>query len=63
MGKYRVEVGSFVTRMITRHIIVSAKNEDEAREKAIKKYEQIEMALPSSSDTGSPQVDSVIEVN
>lgn len=63
MGKYQVEVSSFVTRMVTRHIIVYSENEIDAQQKAIKKYCDLEMSLPNSSDTGSPQVDAVKKVN
>ena len=57
MGKYRVEVGAFVTRMTTRHITVNAKSEEEAKEKAIDRYYKLEQLIPSSVDAGSPQVD------
>lgn len=30
MPKYKVEVGSFCTRLVQRKIVVSAKNEEEA---------------------------------
>ncbi len=59
--KYRCEVGSFCTRMVTRHITVYAQNNDEAAEKAKDKFVEIEMRLPSSSDAGTPQVDSIEE--
>ena len=62
MGKYRVEVGYFVTRMVTRHITVNAKNEEDAKEKAIGKYCSLEMALANSSDAGNPQVDFIEEL-
>ena len=63
MAKYRVEVGSFVTRMVTRHITVNAKNEEEAEQKALDKYYELEMALANSSDAGSPQVDFIEEIS
>ncbi len=62
MEKYRVEVGSFVTRLVTRIITVAAGSEDEARQKALEKYEQVEMKLPNSVDAGSPQVDNIIKI-
>ena len=55
--KYKVEIGSFCTRMVTRKIIVYADNEVEASEKAIKKYIEMENKLPSSNDAGEPHVD------
>ena len=63
MGKYKVEVGSFVTRMVTRHITVSAKSEEEAEQKAIDKFCELEMNMLSSVDVGSPQIDSIDELN
>ena len=57
--KYRVEVGSFCTRMVTRTITVSANNEEEASTKAIDKFIDKECKLPSYCDFGSPQVDFV----
>lgn len=62
MGEYRVEVGSFVTRFVVRNFTVTARSEDEARRKAIEKYDRIEMKLPSSVDSGSPQVDKIIKI-
>lgn len=62
MEKYRVEVGSFVTRFVGRHFTVTAQNKDEARQKAIEKYKQMEMKLSSSVDSGSPQVDKIIKI-
>jgi len=62
MGKYNVEVGSFCTRMVTRHITVSASSEDEAMQKAIDKFIDKEYELGCSSDAGSPQVNSIEEV-
>ncbi|QUH21815.1 hypothetical protein [Alkaliphilus sp. B6464] len=61
--KYKVEVGSFCTRFIKRTITVHADNETEATEKAINKYIDAEMQLMNYSDFGTPQVDSVEEIN
>ena len=55
--KYRIEVGSFCTRMVTRHIMVYAKDETEASQKAINKFIEEEFKLSTASDAGSPQVD------
>ncbi len=60
--KYRAEVGSFCTRFIKRTITVSAKNEEEARQKAIDKFWEIEYKLPNASDAGSPQVDEIEQI-
>lgn len=62
MRKYRVEVGSFVTRFKTRKITVNAKSEEEAMAKAIDKYFKLEQAVTSSVDAGSPQVDFIEEL-
>lgn len=59
--KYKCVVGSFCTRMITRTITVNAKTEEEAMEKAIDKYTELEMRLDNSNDVGSPQVDEIEE--
>ena len=57
--KYRVEIGSFCTRLVTRKITVSAENEAEASEKAIYKFIDMEMKVSSSVDHGCPHVDFV----
>lgn len=59
MAKYKVEVGSFVTRLVIRDITVNAKNEEEARIKAIDKYIDLETKIESSVDFGSPKIDSL----
>lgn len=38
MGKYSVECGSLVTKLMTRNFVVSAKSEEEAIEKARNKF-------------------------
>lgn len=63
MPKYKVEVGSFCTRLVQRKIIVSAKSEDEAAMKAIDKYKDLEADIASSVDCGEPRVDYISEVN
>lgn len=63
MEKYKVEVGSFVTRFVQRTITIKAKNEDEAASKAIKKFIDREMALSNSHDPGSPHADFVEPLN
>jgi len=60
--KYKVEVGSFCTRLITRTITVNAKSEDEARRKAIDEYWKKEQQLANSVDVGEPRVDSINEI-
>ena len=62
MAKYEVEVGSLVTRLVTRKIKISAKSEEEAKAKAIDKYIDLELKVPSSVDAGSPRVDFINEV-
>lgn len=57
MPKYKVEVGSFCTRLVQRKIIVSAKNEEEAATKAIDKYRDMEAEIASFVDCGEPRVD------
>lgn len=63
MPKYKVEVGSFCTRLVQRKIIVSAKSEDEATMKAIDKYKDLEADIASSVDCGEPRADYISEVN
>lgn len=60
--KYKVEVGSFCTRFVKRNVYVNAKNEEEAAEKAIDRFIDLEMQSDSSNDPGTPQVDSIQEV-
>jgi len=60
--KYKVNVGSHVTRYIERNITVYAKDEDEATEKAIDKYIEMELKLVSV-DAGEPQINSIEEIN
>lgn len=60
--KYKVEVGSFCTRLIQRSITINANSESEAAEKAINKFIEIEMKLANSNDFGTPRVDFVEEV-
>lgn len=38
MAKYKVQLGSLVTKLMVRNFIVSAKTEDEAIEKAEKRF-------------------------
>lgn len=61
--KYRAEVGSFCTRYIERKITVYAKDEEEARQKAIDKFWGLEYKLPNSNDAGSPQVDEIKQIS
>lgn len=59
MAKYRVVIGSFVTRFTQRKIIVHAENEKNAKDKALEKFLEMEAMLPSSNDPGEPQVDDI----
>lgn len=63
MQKYKVEVGSFCTRLVQRKITVNAKNEDEAAMKAIDKYKDMEADIASSVDFGEPRVDFIDPLN
>lgn len=63
MPKYKVEVGSFCTRLVQRKIIVFAKNEEEAATKAIDKYRGMEAEIASSVDCGEPRVDFISTQN
>lgn len=58
MAKYRVEVGAFSTRFIQRHLTVYAKNEAEAKKKAIDLYWQKELEA-GSVEPGEPQIDEI----
>jgi len=59
LAKYRVEVGSFVTRFVQRKITVHADNEKEAGDKALEKFLETEAMLVNSNDPGEPQVDGI----
>lgn len=59
MAKYRAEVGSFSTRFIQRNLTVYAKNEADARRKAIDLYWEKELEA-GSVDPGEPHVDEII---
>lgn len=59
MAKYRVEVGAFSTRFIKRCLTVYAKNEEDARKKAIDLYWEKESEA-GSVDPGEPQIDKII---
>lgn len=61
--KYKVDVGSLVTRFAGRSIIVHADSEDAAKKKAIDEYIKREYALPCASDVGTPQVDFIEEMH
>ena len=63
MAKYKVEVGSFCTRLVQRKITVSAKSEEEAAAKAIDKYKMLEADVAASVDCGEPQVDFIDAIN
>lgn len=63
MPKYKVEVGSFCTRLVQRTITVNAKSEDEAATKAIDKYKNLEAEIASSVDCGEPRVDFINPLN
>lgn len=63
MPKYKVEVGSFCTRLVQRKITVNAKNEDETVLKAIDKYKDLEADIASSVDCGEPRVDYINPLN
>jgi len=60
--KYKIEIGSHVTRYIQRTITIYAKDEDEAKEKVIDKYIEMENKL-NSVDAGEPQVNFIEEIN
>ncbi len=61
MAKYRVEVGAFSTRFIQRHLTVFAKNEADARKKAIDLYWEKELEA-GSIEHGEPQVDEIVRI-
>jgi hypothetical protein len=61
--KYKIELGSFCTRMVTRKIVVHAENEAEASEKAIDKYIKMEQKVFSSVDFGEPHVDFIDKID
>lgn len=61
--KYYVEVGSFCTRLVERKITVNAESEDEAVEKAIEKYMDMEYKIKSSVDYGEPRVDAIYVID
>ena len=61
MAKYKIEVGSFSTRFVQRHLMVYAKDEAEARKKAIDLYLEKEIEA-GSVDPGEPRVDEIIRI-
>lgn len=61
MDKYKVEVGAFSTRFIQRRLTVWAKNEEEAREKAINMFWRKELKA-GSIEPGEPQVDEIVKI-
>lgn len=61
--KYKVEVGSFCTRLVQRKLTVNAKNEEEAAKKAIQLFEKMEAEISSSIDSGEPRADEIIPLN
>lgn len=61
--KYKVEVGSFCTRLVQRKLTVNAKNEEDAAEKAIRLFEKMEAEISSSIDSGEPRIDDVFPLN
>lgn len=61
--KYKVEVGSFCTRLVQRKLTVNAKSEEEAAEKAIRLFEKMETEISSSIDSGEPRIDGVFPLN
>lgn len=60
--KYKVELGSFVTKLVTRKIIVHAKSEAEAAGKAINKFIEIEMKDGTVNDAGEPHIDFINKI-
>jgi len=60
--KYKIQVGSYCTRLTQRTITVHADSEAEASKKAIDKFIDAEMQLVNSVDSGTPQVDFVEEI-
>lgn len=62
MPKFRINVGSFVTRYNERNITVSAPDAESAEEKAIEKYIKTEYKLACSSDSGTPEVNDIEEI-
>ena len=57
--KYKCDVGSFCTRFVSRQLTIYANTEEEAKEKAIDRFVEVEYKRGDASDAGSPQVDSI----
>jgi hypothetical protein len=57
MGKYRVEAGAFVSRLVNRTIIVHADTPEEAEAKAIDKFLDMENKLKGGGIPGSVNID------
>ena len=55
--KYKVELGAFVSRLVTRKIIIHADSEEEAIGKAKDKYHEIESNLANGGMVDSVNVD------
>jgi len=61
--KYIVEAGTFVTRYAARRMIIYAKNAEEAKEKARNKFYEIEMRRADASDTGTIEINEIVEAD
>lgn len=53
MSKYKVNVGGFVSFYRERTLTIHAKSEDEAIEKALDKYDEIQRASGGDLDRGT----------
>lgn len=53
MAKYRVECGALVTRLMQRKFIISAKNEEEAIEKAEDRFDKEIDRLQTYTEKGA----------
>lgn len=59
MAKYKVHLGSLVTRLMERKIIVSANSEEEAIQKAKDKFYDIAMGQKYTEVGGTINVDDI----
>ena len=57
--KYKITLSAYVTRMATRSYVVSAENEDEARQKAYDRMVTAFIGDPNVIEVGDPDVVSV----
>lgn len=62
MSKYEIEASAFVETIRTRHMTISANSEEEAIEKAKKRFEKEQYRSHKVTNVGTVEIDSVVEI-